>query len=145
MTQRLILYLGNHFTSYLCQALTSQPAPAYINRAASIGVALPCVVPAGWVEPPECEVEDQSEEARLTGGNDENNKQHSVNRDDAWDESSEGGYTSESESERRRRERRKADKRKQKGNRREIGDVRDEEGRELPTAERTRLDSATVT
>ncbi|KAF8249466.1 DUF862-domain-containing protein [Wilcoxina mikolae CBS 423.85] len=135
----------NHFTSHLCQALTDQPAPAYINRAASIGVALPCVVPAGWVEPPECEVEEQSEEAHLTGGNGENDRRHTVNRDEVWDESSEGGYTSESETERRQRERRKADKRKQKGKGREGGDVRDEQGRELPAAERAKLDTATVT
>ncbi|KAF3935094.1 hypothetical protein ABW19_dt0204544 [Dactylella cylindrospora] len=49
----------NHFTSYLCEKLTGKPAPAWINRAASIGVALPCVVPQAWVRPPECEEEDQ--------------------------------------------------------------------------------------
>lgn len=99
----------NHFTSHLCQALTGHPAPAYINRAASIGVALPCVVPAGWVEPPECELEDQSEEARLTGGprNNKVGRRHSVNRDDVWEVSSEGEYTSESENESRRRRARK--------------------------------------
>ncbi|KAL1607679.1 hypothetical protein SLS60_002614 [Paraconiothyrium brasiliense] len=32
----------NHFTSYLCQKLTSRSAPSWLNRAASIGVALPC-------------------------------------------------------------------------------------------------------
>ncbi|KAK6363706.1 hypothetical protein TWF730_001126 [Orbilia blumenaviensis] len=49
----------NHFTSYLCEKLTGKPAPKWINRAASIGVALPCVVPQAWVRPPECEEEDQ--------------------------------------------------------------------------------------
>ena len=43
----------NHFTSYLCQRLTGHPAPGWLNRAASIGVALPCVVPRDWIEPPE--------------------------------------------------------------------------------------------
>ncbi|KAF2276022.1 DUF862-domain-containing protein [Westerdykella ornata] len=43
----------NHFTSYLCQQLTGRPAPSWINRAASIGVALPCVVPREWIDPPD--------------------------------------------------------------------------------------------
>ncbi|KAI1073398.1 DUF862-domain-containing protein [Whalleya microplaca] len=43
----------NHFTSYLCQKLTGRPGPAWLNRAASIGVAMPCVVPRDWVEPPD--------------------------------------------------------------------------------------------
>ncbi|KAH6880139.1 UPF0326 protein hag1 [Thelonectria olida] len=43
----------NHFTSYLCMKLTGQPGPSWLNRAASIGVALPCVVPREWIEPPE--------------------------------------------------------------------------------------------
>ena len=45
----------NHFTSYLCQKLTGRPGPAWLNRAASIGVALPCVVPRDWIEPPDHE------------------------------------------------------------------------------------------
>ncbi|KAL1839145.1 hypothetical protein VTJ49DRAFT_1841 [Mycothermus thermophilus] len=48
----------NHFTSYLCERLTGEPAPAFLNRAASIGVALPCVVPREWVEPPDFETAD---------------------------------------------------------------------------------------
>lgn len=45
----------NHFTSYLCQKLTGRPGPGWLNRAASIGVALPCVVPRDWIEPPDYE------------------------------------------------------------------------------------------
>ncbi|KAI1181790.1 DUF862-domain-containing protein [Nemania serpens] len=45
----------NHFTSHLCQRLTGRPGPAWLNRAASIGVAFPCVVPRDWVEPPDFE------------------------------------------------------------------------------------------
>lgn len=41
----------NHFTSYLCKKLTGDAGPAWLNRAASIGVALPCVVPRDWIEP----------------------------------------------------------------------------------------------
>lgn len=47
----------NHFTSHLCVKLTGKPAPTWINRAASIGVALPCVVPEAWISPPEAEEE----------------------------------------------------------------------------------------
>jgi PPPDE putative peptidase domain len=48
----------NHFTSYLCQKLTGKPAPAWLNRAASIGVALPCVVPREWIAPPDHDTAD---------------------------------------------------------------------------------------
>lgn len=43
----------NHFTAYLCQRLTGRSGPSWLNRAASIGVALPCIVPRDWIEPPE--------------------------------------------------------------------------------------------
>ncbi len=43
----------NHFTSYLCEKLTGKPAPTWLNRAAGIGLALPCVVPKEWIEPPD--------------------------------------------------------------------------------------------
>ncbi|KAL2161536.1 hypothetical protein VTH06DRAFT_8098 [Thermothelomyces fergusii] len=48
----------NHFTSYLCERLTGEPAPRFLNRAASIGVALPCVVPKEWIEVPDFETAD---------------------------------------------------------------------------------------
>ncbi len=48
----------NHFTSYLCQKLTGRPGPGWLNRAASIGVALPCVVPRDWIEAPDYEAAD---------------------------------------------------------------------------------------
>ncbi|KAJ4990009.1 DeSI-like protein sdu1 [Stagonosporopsis vannaccii] len=48
----------NHFTSYLCEKLTGRPAPAWVNRAASIGVALPCVVPREWIAPPDYDTAD---------------------------------------------------------------------------------------
>ncbi|CAK7210496.1 hypothetical protein SCUCBS95973_000803 [Sporothrix curviconia] len=43
----------NHFTAYLCRKLTGLPGPAWLNRAASIGLALPCIVPRDWIDPPE--------------------------------------------------------------------------------------------
>ncbi|EFW98463.1 duf862 domain containing protein [Grosmannia clavigera kw1407] len=48
----------NHFTAYLCRKLTGRPGPPWLNRAASIGVALPCVVPREWIEPPEYDTAD---------------------------------------------------------------------------------------
>ena len=46
----------NHFTSYICEKLTSKPS--WLNRAASIGVALPCVVPQEWIAPPDHDTAD---------------------------------------------------------------------------------------
>ncbi|KAI9890199.1 MAG: hypothetical protein M1814_004361 [Vezdaea aestivalis] len=48
----------NHFTSALCERLTSRPAPKWINRAAGIGLALPCIVPKQWIEPPDHDTAD---------------------------------------------------------------------------------------
>ncbi|CRK21013.1 hypothetical protein BN1723_012225, partial [Verticillium longisporum] len=48
----------NHFTSELCLKLTGQSGPGWLNRAASIGVALPCVVPREWIDPPEYDMVD---------------------------------------------------------------------------------------
>lgn len=45
----------NHFTSFLCEKLTGRPAPSWLNRAAAIGIALPCVVPREWIAPPDHE------------------------------------------------------------------------------------------
>lgn len=48
----------NHFTSHLVERLTGRPGPAWLNRAARIGVALPCVVPKEWVQPPAADIAD---------------------------------------------------------------------------------------
>lgn len=48
----------NHFTSHLCEKLTGKAAPAWLNRAATIGVALPCVVPREWIAPPDHDTAD---------------------------------------------------------------------------------------
>ncbi len=48
----------NHFTSHLCEKLIGKAAPAWLNRAASIGVALPCVVPREWIAPPDHDTAD---------------------------------------------------------------------------------------
>jgi len=64
----------NHFTSSLCYRLTDKDIPSWINRAASIGVALPCVVPQAWisVSPPTADDADgdlleEYEETEATG------------------------------------------------------------------------------
>lgn len=41
----------NHFSSDLCERMTGQPAPQWINRLASIAVSLHCLLPTGWVPP----------------------------------------------------------------------------------------------
>ena len=51
----LLQYNCNTFTSELCERLTNKPAPSWLNRAASIGLALPCVVPREWISPPDHE------------------------------------------------------------------------------------------
>ncbi|KAI0141511.1 PPPDE putative peptidase domain-containing protein [Pestalotiopsis sp. NC0098] len=48
----------NHFTQSLCERLTGRKGPSWLNRAAQIGVALPCVVPRDWLEPPDYETAD---------------------------------------------------------------------------------------
>ncbi|KAI4207095.1 MAG: hypothetical protein LQ348_000679 [Seirophora lacunosa] len=45
----------NHFSSFLCEKLTGRAAPSWMNRAATIGIVLPCIVPKEWVEPPDAD------------------------------------------------------------------------------------------
>ena len=54
----------NHFTSHLCRILTHKEAPTFINRAAKLGKAMPCLVPGQWLEPPTMDdlVEDPNED-----------------------------------------------------------------------------------
>ncbi|KAF5656959.1 UPF0326 domain-containing protein [Fusarium heterosporum] len=115
----------NHFTSYLCKRLTGQSGPSWLNRAASIGVALPCVVPRDWIEPPEY---DTSEGALLDDYDNSNENSTMLqtttphlltdsndSSDDEWD----------SEEERRRG-----------GSGKGKQALRDSAGRRLPPAER---------
>ncbi|GAB7361182.1 hypothetical protein MBLNU230_g1215t1 [Neophaeotheca triangularis] len=100
----------NHFTSVLCERLTGRPAPAWLNRAARVGVNVPCVVPAAWIGAPDCE----TAEGEL------------VDEGESGDEGEEVGMLAAE----RRRERREALQR--------VGGagVRDTSGREVPVAER---------
>ena len=115
----------NHFTSYLCSRLTSNPAPSWLNRAASIGLALPCVVPREWVTPPDHETvdgelleEDEEDENALM----------------LKDDKQRGGGFLQSHSEdigqTTKRGRRDSDSRKA------LVSVRDADGRFLPVSER---------
>lgn len=52
----------NHFTSELCLELTGRRAPGWLNRAAGVGVKVPCVVPKEWIGVPEAEDEELVDE-----------------------------------------------------------------------------------
>ncbi|UNI19236.1 hypothetical protein JDV02_005433 [Purpureocillium takamizusanense] len=117
----------NHFTAYLCQKLTGSPSPGWLNRAASIGVALPCVVPREWIEPPEYDTADgelldddeqhTDEHSRMLG----QSRPHFLSDGAASD----GATEWDSEEERRRGG---------SGKGKQV--VRDSAGRQLPAAER---------
>ncbi|KAI9747475.1 MAG: hypothetical protein M1835_002070 [Candelina submexicana] len=112
----------NHFTSYLCNALTSRPAPAWLNRAASIGVALPCVVPRDWIEPPDSETVDgelldedvEDERAAMLRKTDRRRSEVGVDLYEDWESENEG------------RERSRKGK----------GKAKDTSGRTMPASER---------
>jgi hypothetical protein len=84
----------NHFTQYLLETLTGRPGPGWLNRAASIGVALPCVVPKEWIAPPDFEtaegelVEDEEERShersRMLSSAD-TSLRRSVDEGEEWD------------------------------------------------------------
>lgn len=115
----------NHFTSYLCKKLTGQPGPGWLNRAASIGVALPCVVPRDWIEPPEYDTadgalldeDDSNERSRMLG----------TSTPHLLIDSNDGSDSDEWNSE---------DERRRGGSGKGKQAVRDSSGRQLPAAER---------
>lgn len=114
----------NHFTSYLCKKLTGQPGPGWLNRAASIGVALPCVVPRDWIEPPEYDTadgalldeDDSNERSRMLG----TSAPHLLGASDGSDSDE---WNSE-------------DERRRGGSGKGKQAVRDSSGRQLPASER---------
>jgi hypothetical protein len=119
----------NHFTAYLCEKLTGRAGPAWLNRAASIGVALPCVVPREWIAPPDFETADgelveedehdrSHERSRMLSNMDSSHQRRSMDyNDDQWDSEE---------------ERRQGGSGKGKGK----APVRDTSGRVVPPAER---------
>lgn len=125
----------NHFTAYLCQKLTGRPGPGWLNRAASIGVALPCVVPREWVEPPdydtaagelvdEGEGEDEGEGSRMLPPSERPRLVGEADQDNGSQREDPGRVGEEG----RRREVNR------KGNAK--APMRDSEGRNLPPSER---------
>jgi hypothetical protein len=120
----------NHFTSYLCEKLTGRPGPGWLNRAASIGVALPCVVPKEWIAPPEYDTadgellaeeddeHDAHERSRMLRRESQERQRFHDDDDNEWD----------SENERRRG-----------GSGKGKATVRDTSGRIVPPAERAPL------
>ena len=125
----------NHFTAYLCERLTGRPGPAWLNRAASIGVALPCVVPKEWIAPPDFETaegellddEDSHEHTRMLSNMDSSQRR---SMDDCRDFDHELDWDSEEE-------------RRQGGNGKGKGKapVRDTSGRVVPPADRAPIAS----
>lgn len=95
----------NHFTSYLCEKLTGRTAPSWLNRAASIGVALPCVVPREWIAPPDYDTADGAlldedfEDERASMLRHDRQREHYVEaaHQAEWDEEGDYARTSRSE------------------------------------------------
>lgn len=132
----LLTFNCNHFTSYLCEKLTARPAPRWLNRAASIGVALPCVVPREWIAPPDHDTadgelldEDEEDERAAMLRNQSQNNLHLTDSQDM--------YSTDEETERSR----SRSKGKRSTSTIDIGrprrsSVRDTSGREIPVSER---------
>ncbi|KAF2108515.1 PPPDE putative peptidase domain-containing protein [Lophiotrema nucula] len=135
----------NHFTSYLCERLTSRPAPSWLNRAASIGVALPCVVPREWIAPPDHDTADGElldedfEDERSSMLRSDQRRRHRPSEDDQenWDSemdrisgSSSAGSGGSSGGHPRHARRDDAPR---------LVSVKDTGGREMPAAERAPL------
>jgi hypothetical protein len=124
----------NHFTAYLCERLTGRAGPGWLNRAASIGVAFPCVVPREWIDPPDFDTadgelldeEDESsdERSRMLSSSSETGRlvRHGQSRNTASDD--EADWNSEDE-------RRRGGSGKGKAR----APVRDTGGRSLPASE----------
>lgn len=121
----------NHFTSFLCEKLTSRPAPTWLNRAASIGVALPCVVPREWISPPDHDtadgelLEEDEDDERTSMLRQDYKRSHSFHGSQA-DSEEEEGWNSD-------RDRRKGGNGKGKGKGKDA--VRDTDGRAMPASE----------
>jgi hypothetical protein len=123
----------NHFTQYLCEKLTGRTGPGWLNRAASIGVALPCVVPKEWIAPPDFETADgelfededhhSNEHSRMLRNADTSHIRHSF-EDGARDD-----FTDDDEYDRE-------EDRRQGGSGKGKKAVRDTSGREIPPADR---------
>lgn len=115
----------NHFTSYLCQELTGRPGPTWLNRAASIGIALPCIVPKDWIAAPDFETSESGlldEEDDYSDERSRMLRRHSYDDDEGYNEAAAEAWESDM--------RRSGDSRKGKAS------VRDTSGRAVPPADR---------
>lgn len=122
----------NHFTQYLCEKLTGRTGPGWLNRAASIGVALPCVVPKEWIAPPDFETADgelfededhlSSEHSQMLRNADTSHIRHSFEDGPRGDFTDDDEYDSEED-------------RRQGGNGKGKKAIRDTSGRVVPPAE----------
>lgn len=132
----LLTFNCNHFTSYLCEKLTARPAPRWLNRAASIGVALPCVVPREWIAPPDHDTadgelldEDEDDERAAMLRNQSQSSLHLTDSQDL--------YSTDEEPERSRsRSKGKRSTSSTDAGRPRRSSVRDTSGREIPVSER---------
>ncbi|KAL6717802.1 hypothetical protein ACLMJK_003887 [Lecanora helva] len=120
----------NHFTNEMCKRLVGRQAPGWLNRAASIGVALPCVVPRDWIAPPEFETadgelleEDEEDDDERTSMLRQEYRRGSASFRGRGVDSEDEGWSSE-------RDRRTG------GNGKGKGKVTDAEGRRMPASER---------
>ena len=117
----------NHFTNHLCEKLTNRSAPAWLNRAASIGIALPCVVPREWIAPPDHDtadgelLEEEEEDERTSMLRQEYHRGHSFH--DSTMDSEDGGWDSDRD-------------RREGGNGKGKDVVRDTARRDIPPSER---------
>ena len=117
----------NHFTTYLCEKLTGKAAPSWINRAAGIGVALPCVVPREWIAPPDHDTADgelldedaEDEQASML----RHGRGRSSSFHNSFTEGEETGWTCDREQ-------------SVEGTSKGKGPIRDTDGRNLPASER---------
>jgi hypothetical protein len=123
----------NHFTAYLCERLTGRPGPGWLNRAASIGVAFPCVVPREWIEPPDFDTADgelldvddsMDERSRMLRSSSEGPRL--VGHEDQESPSGDGAFDWDSED----------DSRRGGSGEGRANAVRDTAGRNLPASER---------
>ena len=121
----------NHFTAYLCEKLLGKSPPSWLNRAASIGIALPCVVPREWIAPPDHDTAD----GELLEVEEEDDERTSMLRQEYHRGSSfrgsildgdDDGWSSD-------RDRRRG------GNGKGKGAIRDTSGRGIPASERAPL------
>ncbi|KAL0261202.1 hypothetical protein SLS55_004898 [Diplodia seriata] len=131
----LLTFNCNHFTSYLCEKLTARPAPRWLNRAASIGVALPCVVPREWIAPPDHDtadgelLDDDDERAAMLHATQSQSTLHLTDSQDQY------STDEEVESSRPRNATKRSTSSTEAGRPRRSS-VKDTSGREIPASER---------